>query len=257
MLFRSIHRVVLSLFVLSLLSIVHQVVYIPRASKTQPAPFLFPVCVPHALRPNNISYLSLLINSLHLPPRRLFVVSVDGKCISPWCHALPRTRKHLAECENTEHIECIVQQAAYDVVATLRYCRDTFPDHEWLLVMEDDMTACDGKAIREIESVLTNEPNNQTAVYFFSVAFTSFVIRANVVDAFGDAVFSRLTQQPFDIVLWGDAWLPVGMHRKQYNQTLFHHEGKVSNMAFRNEKEFMEQYNQNGDFRFRQCRSVF
>jgi hypothetical protein len=227
----------------------HRRIVLPQAR-----PYV-PVCVVHAQRPGGISYLPLLIQSM--PNHELFVVSVDGKCGDTICHNLTRFSKHYAECHDTQHIECVVQQAAYDVMSAIKTCAGHYSENDWLLVLEDDVSACGNTTIEEVQQILMKESVNKTAVYFFSIANTAFAINTHVIDAYANAVMTHLTTTPFDIVLWGKDWMPRGMRRKKHTHTLFRHNGRVSNMPFRNTDEYINTYNQEGGLRFKACGSEF
>jgi hypothetical protein len=211
-----------------------------------------PICVPHAARPNNVSYLRQLLGSLGtVEAGQVLIADADGGCDRPECVAIERQR---ADCVNVEKVECVVQQAALDVVQMLHVCVRTFATNDWLLIIEDDMTACRTDTIDTIDTILRSEHLNKTAVYFFSTAFTAFAINRNVVHHFTDAVLQHIDTTPFDHILWEETWASP-LQLKKHSRTLFHHEGKVSSIDFRNDPDYVKQHNQEGSYRFKYCGS--
>ena len=137
----SLRLIVLLFLVISAASLVMNMIHVQRVkskrrfeylfknrSFTTPPTFAFPICVPYSQRPNNTSYLDNLIASIPSQPKAgLLIVDVDHSCTHPQCTPLPSHLKTQAKCTNIEKIECVVQQAAYDIIGMLTLCKQTFP----------------------------------------------------------------------------------------------------------------------------------
>lgn len=182
------------------------------------------MCILHAPRPNNVSYVDGAVSEVEKQGGVGHVIDTAG---------YPR----VASSQGV--IPVAVQQAGHDVVRGLRECAEWQREAawQWLVMIEDDMVPCEG-ALEKVTEAL--ELYKDAACIFFSKFSRAFAMSRQYLAGYVSSVLARIDSQPYDIVLRTGVWTDGRL--VTYPVNLFHHVGQVSTVQERNEPEFRRRY---------------
>jgi len=234
--------------------------YAPRraqASYPQAGLAPFEVCVLTARRPENASYVEGALRSLEregVSMRDVTVVDTDGEArarLGDFGEAkVPPLldRRRLADCVDdgrdvSSGVPCRVLQSNYDVSMALSLCESAAraAGKDWILVMEDDVEACEGsmEAISARLREAQGEPS--TCLVNFSKFSRGYALRArHALDLMAE-IRAKASETPYDHVLMRGSW-PGAAARAVHGQNQFHHVGEVSTVLYRNEQGYRGEF---------------
>jgi predicted transport protein len=229
----------------------------------------FEVCILSARRPGNATYLEGALRAIEKEGRGIdldmwgdvSVMDVDGiyaddekfrryKFISEI-----HKRRIRAGCTDdgkdvapgsAGQLPCRVWQINLDVLVTLGICHKVArrAGKDWILFVEDDVTACENslgeiqKKLRETNRVGLRK--DACVVLRFSKMYMAYAMHTNCVRVITEEISRRAREMPHDLVM--DELKDRNITVKVHERNLFHHEGVVSTIAYRNEENYREKY---------------
>lgn len=232
---------------------------------------VFEVCIMSARRPGNITYLGGVLRAIERQKqnidvdmwRDVTVLDLDGIFSNDETFRgykfIPEVNKRRikAECVNdgldvsseaAGQLPCKVRQINLDVGVTLDICHRVArrAGKEWILFVEDDVNACENSfgeiqaKIREINQQTLRQ--NACVVLRFSKMYMAYAMHTNCVNGITEEISRQAKELPHDLVI--DAMKDGNITVVVHERNLFHHEGVVSTIAYRNEKSYREKYSE-------------
>jgi hypothetical protein len=223
------------------------------------------VCMVTASRPNGLLYPRAVYDSLHRKNNKTAVWGNDMRLMVVYADMEPfpliassalfekeisLTSLHLREelgCPSLTEEDsmggppCKVQQQGLDFVVSLQACGK---EGRWVLLLEDDMEACDDGALQTVQAVLSSLHPNQTLLARFAREPGVFAIPSQHIPFFAQEMRMQLLRKPVDHVLYTSAQWGSMPSKPQYihSSTLFRHIGHVSTFSYRNLDAYHAQY---------------
>jgi len=229
----------------------------------------FEVCILSARRPRNATYLEKALRAIDKEGQGMHldmwgdvtVVDVDGIYADDekfrrykFIPEVHKRRIHAGCADDGKDVAsgsagrlpCRVWQINLDVLVTLGICHEVArrAGKDWILFVEDDVTACEN-SLGEIEVKLreTNRVGvrkDACVVVRFSKMYMAYAMHTNCVRVITGEISRRAREMPHDLVI--DELKDRNITVKVHERNLFHHEGVVSTIAYRNEEKYREKY---------------